>query len=49
MIIPIYSEKATDKIQHPFMIKNKKTNKQKKNSPSRRNRRNTPQPNKSYI
>ena len=30
MIIPIDSEKATDKIQHPFMIKNKKTNKQKK-------------------
>ena len=24
MIIPIDSEKATDKIQHPFMIKNKK-------------------------
>ena len=30
MIIPIDSEKATDKIQHPFMIKNKKTNKQQK-------------------
>ena len=28
MIIPIDSEKATDKIQHPFMIK--KTNKQTK-------------------
>ena len=24
MIIPIDSEKATDKIQHPFMIKKKK-------------------------
>ena len=32
MIIPIDSEKATDKIQHPFMIKktNKQTKKKKK-------------------
>ena len=39
MIISIDAEKAFDKIQHPFMIK-----------PSRkRNRRNIPQYNKSYI
>ena len=41
MIISIDSEKAFDKIQHPFMIK--------KNSPESRNRRNIPQHNKSYI
>ena len=40
MIISIYAEKAFDKIQHPFMIKN---------SPESRNRRNIPQHNKSYI
>ena len=44
MIISIDSEKAFDKIQHPFMIKKKK-----KNSPESRNRRNIPQHNKSYI
>ena len=42
MIISIDTEKAFDKIQHPFMIK-------KKNSPESRNRRNIPQHNKSYI
>ena len=40
MIISIDTEKAFDKIQHPFMIKN---------SPESRNRRNIPQHNKSYI
>ena len=40
MIISIDAEKAFDKIQHPFMIKN---------SPESRNRRNVPQRNKSYI
>ena len=40
MIISIKAEKAFDKIQHPFMIKN---------SPESRNRRNIPQHNKSYI
>ena len=39
-IISIDTEKAFDKIQHPFMIKN---------SPESRNRRNIPQHNKSYI
>ena len=32
MIISIDAEKAFDKIQYPFMIKNKQTNKQKKTS-----------------
>ena len=40
MIISIDAEKAFDKIQHPFVIKN---------SPESRNRRNIPQHNKSYI
>jgi len=40
MIISIDAEKAFDKIQHPFMIKN---------FPESRNRRNIPQHNKSYI
>ena len=40
MIISIDAEKAFDKIQHPFMIKN---------LPKSRNRRNIPQHNKSYI
>ena len=40
MIISIDAEKAFDKIQHPFIIKN---------SPESRNRRNIPQHNKSYI
>ena len=40
MIILIDAEKAFDKIQHPFMIKN---------SPEIRNRRNIPQHDKSYI
>ena len=40
MIISIDAEKAFDKIQHPFMIKD---------SPERRNRRNIPQNNKRYI
>ena len=40
MIISIDAEKAFDKIQHPFMIKN---------SPESRNRRNIPQHNRSYI
>ena len=40
MIISIDAEKAFDKIQHPFMIKN---------SPESRNRRNIPQHNKSYM
>ena len=38
VIISIDSEKAFDKIQHPFMIKKKK-----KNPPESRNRRNIPQ------
>ena len=38
--ISIDAEKAFDKIQHPFMIKN---------SPESRNRRNIPQHNKSYL
>ena len=40
MIISIDAEKAFDKIQHPFMIKN---------APESRNRRNIPQHNESYI
>ena len=40
MIISIDAEKAFDKIQHPFMIKN---------PPESRNRRNIPQHNKSYM
>ena len=40
MIISIDAEKAFDKIQHPFMIKD---------SPESRNRRNIPQHNKSHI
>ena len=40
MIISIDAEKAFDKIQHPFMIKN---------PPESRNRRNIPQHNKSNI
>jgi len=40
MIISRDTEKAFDKIQHPFMIKN---------PPESRNRRNIPQHNKSYI
>ena len=40
MIISIDAEKAFEKIQHPFMIKN---------PPESRNRRNIPQHNKSYI
>ena len=40
MIISTDAEKAFDKIQHPFMIKN---------PPESRNRRNIPQHNKSYI
>ena len=40
MIISIDAEKAFDKIQHPFMIKN---------PPESRNRRNIPQHNKSYL
>ena len=42
MIISIVAEKAFDKIQHPFMIKKKKT-------PESRNRRNIPHHNKSEI
>ena len=42
MIISIDAEKAFDKIQHPFMIKNKKP-------PESRNRRNNPQHNNSYV
>ena len=41
MIISIDTEKAFDKIHHPFMIK--------KTPPESRNRRNIPQHNKSYI
>ena len=40
MIISVDAEKAFDKIQHPFMIKN---------PPESRNRRNIPQHDKSYI
>ena len=40
MIILTDAEKAFDKIQHPFMIKN---------SPKTRHRRNIPQHNKSHI
>ena len=40
MIISIDAEKAFDKIQHPFIIKN---------SPGSRHRRNIPQHKKSYI
>ena len=40
MIISIDTEKAFDKIQHPFMIKT---------PPESRNRRNIPQHNKRYI
>ena len=40
MIISIDAEKAFEKIQHPFMIKN---------PPESRHRRNIPQHNKSYI
>ena len=40
LIISIDAEKAFDKIQHPFMIKN---------PPERRHRRNIPQHNKSDI
>ena len=43
MIISIDAEKAFDKIQHPFMIKNKR------NLPESRHRRNIPQHNKSHI
>ena len=46
MIISIDAEKAFDKIQHPFMIKNKT---KQNNLPESRNRRNIPQHNKSYI
>jgi len=42
MIISIDAEKASDKIQQPFMIK-------KKNSPESRHRRNIPQHNKGHI
>ena len=42
MIISIDAEKAFDKIQRPFMIKNR-------NPPESRNRKNIPQHNKSYI
>ena len=42
MIISIDADKAFDKIQHPFMIKNKKP-------PESRNRRIIPQHNKSHI
>ena len=41
MIISIDTEKAFDKIQHPFMIK--------KNPPESRHRRNISQHNKSHI
>ena len=46
MIISIDAEKAFDKIQHPFMIKNKT---KQNNLPESRNRRNIPQHNNSYI
>ena len=42
MIISIDTEKVSDKIQQPFMIK-------KKNSPESRHRRNIPQHNKGHI
>ena len=42
MIISIDADKAFDKIQHPFMIKDKKP-------PESRNRRNNPQHNNSYV
>ena len=38
MIIPIDAEKAFDKIQHPFMVKNESSH-----------RRNIPQHNKSHM
>jgi len=41
MIISIDAEKAFDKSQHPFMIK--------QNSPKSRHRRNIPQHNKSHT
>ena len=44
MIISIDAEKAFDKIQHPFMIKQTK-----KKTPEGRHRRNIPQHNKSHI
>ena len=44
MIISIDAEKASDKLQYPFMIKKKK-----KNPPESRHRRNIPQHNKSHI
>ena len=44
MIISVDAEKAFDKIQHPI-----NTLQKDKNSPERRNRRNIPQHNKSYI
>ena len=43
MSISIDAEKALDKIQHPFMIK------EKKKTPEGRHRRNIPQHNKSHI
>ena len=43
MIISIDAKKDFDKIQHPFMIKKKKT------SPESRHRKNIPQRNKSYL
>ena len=43
MIISIDAEKASDKLQYPFMIK------KKKNPPESRHRRNIPQINKSHI
>ena len=43
MIISVGAEKAFDKIQHPFMIKKKKT------SPESGHRRNIPQHNKNHI
>ena len=43
MVISIDAEKAFDKIQHPFMIKNKR------NLPESRNRRNISQHNQSHI
>ena len=44
MIISVDTEKASDKIQHPFMIKKKK-----KNSPGSTHRENLPQHNKGHI
>ena len=46
MIISIDGEKSYEKIQHPFMIKNKT---KQKNPPESRNRRNIHQHNKSFI